>query len=51
MLSRRGVSHNTDGIVHAFLQNAVRDLLYLKERNDELELKLKKAAKWELDVR
>lgn len=34
-----------------FLQDAVRDLLYFKERNDELELKLKKAAEWELDIR
>lgn len=34
-----------------FLQDAVRDMLYLKERNDELEFKLKQAADWELDVR
>lgn len=34
-----------------FLQDAVRDMLYLKESNDELELKLKQAAEWEPDVR
>ena len=34
-----------------FLQEAVRDMLYLKARNDELEFKLKQAADWELDVR
>eukprot|EP00903_Cladosiphon_okamuranus_P019220 g17674.t1 len=33
------------------MQDAVRDMLYLKQRNDELELQLKRAAEWELDVR
>ncbi|CAM9869848.1 unnamed protein product, partial [Ectocarpus fasciculatus] len=33
------------------MQDAVRDMLYLKESNDELRLKLKQAADWDLDIR
>lgn len=33
------------------LQSAVRDILFLKEKNDKLELKLKQAVEWELDIR
>lgn len=32
-------------------QDAVRDMLYLKESNDELRLKLKQAVDWDLDIR
>ncbi|CAM9834777.1 unnamed protein product [Scytosiphon promiscuus] len=32
------------------MQDAVRDMLYLKGCNDELEFKLKQAADWELDL-
>ncbi|CAN0026497.1 unnamed protein product [Pylaiella littoralis] len=33
------------------MQDAVRDMMYLMEKNNELELKLKQAADWELDIR
>ncbi|CAM9240011.1 unnamed protein product [Ectocarpus sp. 12 AP-2014] len=32
------------------MQDAVRDMLYLKESNDELRLKLKQAADWDLGI-
>lgn len=32
------------------VQDAVRDMMYLKECNDEMEFKLKQAADWELDI-
>lgn len=33
------------------MQQAVQDVLYFKERNDELEHRLQAAAEWELGVR
>ncbi|CAM9335866.1 unnamed protein product [Ascophyllum nodosum] len=33
------------------MQDAVQDLLFLKERNGDLERKLKEAVEWELDIR
>lgn len=32
------------------MQQAVQDVLYLKQRNEELEHRLREAAEWELDV-
>lgn len=32
------------------LQDAVRDILFLKEANNQLELKLRQAVEWELGV-